>query len=340
MKPGFQIVLGILSGLLFSLMVLGGLATALMESAEPLSLLNTPSPTWTRVSTQLPGLPTFTPSPTMLPSPSATLQPPTSCPPPAGWAAVTVLAGDSVVSLAERYGTTVEAVQAGNCLVVSSLTPGSVIYLPPLPPTATTTSSATAQPRPATATTRPCGAPTGWVQYRVQVGDTLYALSRVLGVSVAQLQQANCLGLSTTIRAGSYLWVPFLPPTRTPAATTAIPATAAPPTQEPPTRTTIPSPSFTAIPPTVTALPPSDTPVTPEATAIPPTEPVPSPADTTTPPVGAAAPAVSRSGRAKIATLSTLTLMPASLTRLVLGVPVAFPVGEPGRRPPMLSGRD
>lgn len=339
MKPGFQIVLGILSGLLFSLIVLGGLATALMESAEPLSLLATPSPTWTRVPTQLPGLPTFTPSLTVLPSPSATLQPPTSCPPPAEWVAVTVLAGDSVVSLAERYGTTVEAVQAGNCLVVSSLTPGSVIYLPPLLPTATTTSSATAQPRPATATTRPCGAPTGWVQYRVQAGDTLYALSRVLGVSVAQLQQANCLGLSTTIRAGSYLWVPFLPPTRTPAPT-AIPATAAPPTQEPPTRTTIPSPSFTAIPPTDTAPPPSDTPVTPEATAIPPSEPVPSPDGTAAAPVGTAGAAVSYSGRAEFTPLSTLTLMPASLTRLVLGVPVAFPIGEPGRRPPFLSGRD
>ncbi len=64
----------------------------------------------------------------------------------------------------------------------------------------------------------PCGAPYGWIQYTVQPGDTLYAIGQAYGVTVSQLQQANCLGSSTIIHAGEKLWVPNVI-TRTPSAT-------------------------------------------------------------------------------------------------------------------------
>lgn len=292
MKPGVRILLGIGAGLIWLVLVLGGMATAMMEAGEPAALLLSPTPTWTPVPTQLPGQPTFTPSPTALPTETATFQPPTSCPPPEGWIAVAVLSGDSLEGLAARYGTSVEAIQVGNCLVVSSVSPGSLVYLPPLPPTATATATVTHTPTPppatAAPTSRPCGAPRGWVQYRVRAGDTLYGLSRLLGVSVPQLQEANCLGNSTTIRAGTFLWVPFIPPTRTPSATP-VPPTAPPPTwtspppatdtEVPPTRTTIPSPTNTDVPPSLTPEPrPSDTAVPPSLT------PEPQPSDTAVPP--------------------------------------------------------
>ena len=67
------------------------------------------------------------------------------------------------------------------------------------------------------------------MRYLIQPGDNLHRLSLLLGVSIPQLMNANCL-TSTQILAGSYLWVPFLPPPP-------------PPTMAPPTLT------WTVIPP-------------------------------------------------------------------------------------------
>jgi LysM repeat protein len=86
------------------------------------------------------------------------------------------------------------------------------------PPAAASTSismstitSAPGTPRP-TATLAPtkvtCGAPSGWVTYIVQPGDTLYRLSQFYGVTVAALQKANCMGTSTALKAGQKLLVP------------------------------------------------------------------------------------------------------------------------------------
>jgi LysM repeat protein len=81
--------------------------------------------------------------------------------------------------------------------------------------------SDTAQPgeTPVSSPGQSCGPPEGWVSYTVQAGDNLFRLSRELGLTVAQLQSANCLGSSILIRAGDQLYVPVLPagPTVTPA---------------------------------------------------------------------------------------------------------------------------
>ncbi|MCS7011380.1 MAG: LysM peptidoglycan-binding domain-containing protein [Anaerolineales bacterium] len=191
---------GLLTAFFLLLMVLGGVSLSLAEgrsSAPPpaaTSTLALPSifPDLTIVSPTLPP-----PSPTMtLPAPSS------ACPPPAGWQPYTVRAGDTLESIADLYQVSPEALGKANCLVTTTLLPGSLLYLPPRP----------------TRTPIPCGPPPGWIAYIVQSGDTLYRLSRAYGISVAELQRANCLGGSTLIRTGQKLYVPPWA-TRTPSRT-------------------------------------------------------------------------------------------------------------------------
>lgn len=114
----------------------------------------------------------------------------------------------------------------------------------------------------------PCGAPAGWVQYTVQPGDNLYQISLRYGLSVAQLQSANCLGTSTLIYGGQKLWVPNVI-TNTPLATNIVidfpTATLSPTNTSTPTATvtvtstSTPTPTATSTPsatPTSTATPP------------------------------------------------------------------------------------
>lgn len=77
------------------------------------------------------------------------------------------------------------------------------------PPTHTSTPSQATNPTLSPSPTN-CVHPLNWVWYTVQAGDTLSSLSRTTGVTVAQLQQANCLGTSTQIVTGQNLSVPKL----------------------------------------------------------------------------------------------------------------------------------
>jgi LysM repeat protein len=54
------------------------------------------------------------------------------------------------------------------------------------------------------------------VIYVVQPGDTLFSLARDTGTTIQQLLQANCLTNSNYIVVGQSLYVPRLPPTKTP----------------------------------------------------------------------------------------------------------------------------
>jgi LysM repeat protein len=191
-------------------LVVGGISLALAESYVPVI----PIPT----QTQAPVIPpintnvfnTSTPTSELaafftetLPVPSATVPPPTSCPPPAGWIAISVQPGDDLVTLALRYQTTPENLRAANCLFSSDLPIGSIIYVPSIP----------------TQTNVPCGPPPGWVRYTVRPGNTLTSLSQAFGVSIAQLQFANCMPASQYyLTVGQIIWVPNVA-TRTPYAT-------------------------------------------------------------------------------------------------------------------------
>lgn len=302
-----QAALGTAAALLTILIMAGSLFVAMGETGTLTARVNTPAATPAPTSspppvviTQLPGDPTFTPSVTSLPTATPTfLAPPTECPPPAGWVPVSVQPGDTLNSLSQVYGVTVEELRQGNCLVVNTLAVDSILYVPPLPPTATATATEPPTPEP---TDVPCSPPRSWVTYTVRRGDTLSFLSRVFGVSVAQLQQANCLGSSTRIFTGQSLYVPFPFPITATASHTppAVPThTFTPPpmnTVPPPTNTSVPtkppSPTLTPTAAHTSTPPPANTPVpippTPTNTPVPPTatNPPPTPVTETEEPGG------------------------------------------------------
>jgi LysM repeat protein len=169
--------------------------------------------------------------------------------------------------------------------VLPSLTPLDVIELVETQPSSTPASpSPTRTPvSEATPTSAPAGCVprTGWLAYTVQPGDTLYGLSQILGISVADIREANCLESSNIIDVGQTLYLPRLPalppvrPTRTPP-----PPPAPQPTNPPP-----PAATATSVPPTPiseatpTSPPPTDAPPLPAPTN---TAPPPAPRSTPT----------------------------------------------------------
>lgn len=254
-----QLAVGFGMALASSAIVLGALSIA---SAEGISQY-----TFTPTITSTPGLPqpgqiTDTPQPTPTPIP------PTDCPPPPGWVSYSVQAGDTLELLSALYGIPPEQISISNCLRSDILIPPSNLYLPPLPtatitPTPVVIPGVTEEPTstPARPTVRPCGRPPGWVPYIIREDDTLYSLSNILGVTIGELQFANCINNPDNIRAGDILFVPFIP-------------------VRSPTPTSTNMPTQTSVPPTNTAVPPTSTPVPPTETPVPPTE-VPSETPTT-----------------------------------------------------------
>ena len=89
------------------------------------------------------------------------------------------------------------------------------------------------------ATAFDCGPPSDWVDYTVHQGDTLEALSAAYRVSTEELQHANCMGTSTAVTAGDFIFVPNVP-TTTPTFTATWTPTLVP-TKVPP----ISTPTFT-----------------------------------------------------------------------------------------------
>ena len=254
-----QLGAGIVIGIVSAVLVIGGIFLSLAETFSPLS-----TPTQIPPTLQL-TFPTITPSLAITQSEtptaaqtqtqivsetaSLTLAPLATCAPaPANWIQVSLTVGDTIYSIAQRYRTTTESLSAANCLTSLDLPVGYVLLVPPVQ---------------ATVTAVPCGPFAGWVRaYIVQPGDNLFRIGLSYGVTVSQLQRANCMGSSTTIFVGQRLWVPNVP-TRTPGVTlipntptasnTSQPVvTTEVPTIEPPTATSTQIPS-TEPPPTLTA---------------------------------------------------------------------------------------
>ena len=283
MKDLRQLGGGFLLGILSIGLVLGGFALAMAEGGLIPAIVTRPSPTAVPQSAYptlelLPSLegasqptladitPSITPTHTLPP-------PPTACPPPAGWIAITVQPFDTLASLALTYRLDVASLKDANCLVSDELVGGSILYAPPL----------------ASNTQVACGAPAGWVIYIVQPGDTLYRLSILYRVSIAQLQQANCLGVSSAIFSGQRLRVPNVPvstATFTPFVSPTVSVTVSQTLTPGLTVEITPSPSeaITATPgPEITNTPTVQATVPPSAT-LPPTEPAsPAPQPSPTP---------------------------------------------------------
>jgi LysM repeat protein len=176
--------------------------------------------------------------------------------------------GDTLATLAARYQTSAASLSAANCLFSSNLPAGSIIYVPPFP----------------TQTRVPCGPPSSWVRYTVRSGDTLTSLSQAFGVSISQLQFANCMASNQFgLTVGQTIYVPNVP-TRTPRATatkTLTPVVIIFPTitgsvtatQAVPTVPTIPTATNTFMPtdtqtasPTASLIPTVPSPTTPPTT--------------------------------------------------------------------------
>ncbi len=316
-RQGF---LGVVFALLSGFVIFGGAVLSLVESnyVENKSASATYLAAWDMagvdMSTPVPGEPTFTAVPvgreTLTPTP--TFGPVAGCPVPEGWVSVMTQMGDTLESLALRYQVDMTQLSQANCLASDQLhlTPGIFLFVPQPTPTAVP-SLPTAVEVLITLVKTPtkiiCGVPYGWVAYRVRSGDTLYSLGSLTGVSVYQIQQANCMGSSTVIVTGQLLYLPFIPlipvnPTATPVPTwTSAPPTLAPtttvviPTTTPTSDPATPTASSTSVTPTVTpTVSPSATleqptathtsvPVTPSATPVPPSDtPVPPPIPTAT----------------------------------------------------------
>jgi LysM repeat protein len=262
---------GLVLALISVVIVLGGISLAMAEGYAP-----PPPPTPTETQPAPPVAPTETPSatlgaespvPTSTFTATATLVPSVNCPPPPGWTVTVVQFGDTLDTLAARYHITVQEMMIRNCTTVTSaILPGHFVNVPVQP----------------TATYIPCGVvPFGWIQTIVQPGDNLYQISLRYGVTVSQLDSANCLRGSTNIFAGQKLWVPNVPiiptstpiiiefPTETPPIPTSTDAPPPVPTETPsatpeptetPTETPTPSATPTATdtpPPTETLTPPT-----------------------------------------------------------------------------------
>lgn len=242
-------------------------------SPEPTMVLPTAAPTLTPSPAVTPPV---TPSPTQpLPTPTfpSLLYP--GCPPPEGWLPYWVESGDSIYQLALRAGTSVYVLREGNCMETGEVQPGRIIYLPPA-------FFVTPTPVPVT-----CGPPPDWVQYMVQPEDNLWNLSRRLGISVEEIQQANCM-TSTDLRVGQPIFLPALPPplTPTPSRTPTFTPTSTPTPSATSTLTATPTPTFTPSPTgttTPTFTPTATSTATPTATKTATLTPTSSPTSTLTP---------------------------------------------------------
>ncbi len=230
----------------------------------PSPVVETPTATWT---------PTFTATPTPTLTPTST---PTPCSPPTSWWLYTVQAGDTLLILATRYGTSTGAIMQANCLSSPTLYPGQQLYLPPVDitptPTLSPTSSVYITPTPTpvyitptpTLSPTPCEPPVDWQIYVVQRGDTLYSLAWLYDTTVDAIVQANCL-TSYAIYVGQNLYLPPLPatptptvthtPTSTPTVTWTPTLTATPTDTATPTITPTATETPTTVPPTATATP-------------------------------------------------------------------------------------
>jgi LysM repeat protein len=111
---------------------------------------------------------------------------PTAVPPASGTIYHTVQAGENLYRIAQRYGTTVEAIMAANSITDARLLKVGQVLLIPVGG----------------------GGTTGTGAYVVQRGDTLYSIAKRFGTTVETLAALNGLTPPYTIKAGQSLVIP------------------------------------------------------------------------------------------------------------------------------------
>ena len=108
---------------------------------------------------------------------------------------ISVVPGDTVYGIGRRYGVAPNAIIAANRLAAPyKLAVGQTIVLPGVPSNIAVASQVAVPTQVAMATSAsPTPVPTAARTYQVRQGDTLYSLSRMFGVDVATLANANSL---------------------------------------------------------------------------------------------------------------------------------------------------
>jgi LysM repeat protein len=186
-----------------------------------------------------------------------------TCTKPSGWVNYTIQRGDTLSSIAARYGVSIGALKQANCLTSNTIYAGDTIWVPYyLPP------SPTARPRP-TSTRSPSRTPT-----LAPTGESPTLTPTATGSATPGGSATPTFTPEPT--SGTPVPTP-LPTSGTPVETAVPTETTAPPTATAePTDTSVPptatnAPTDTAVPPTNTPLPPTNTPLPPTNTPLPPT---------------------------------------------------------------------
>jgi LysM repeat protein len=133
--------------------------------------------------------------------------------------------GEILLTIAARYGTSVEAVQEANGLDENTILSVGQELIIPLPVAVTPTPTITPSPSPT---------PTP-ITYTVQAGDVLSIIARQYGLSVEAIVAANPGLNANRLRVGQQIVIPQVNPVGGPASDTPVApaATAAPPTSTP-----------------------------------------------------------------------------------------------------------
>jgi LysM repeat protein len=114
-------------------------------------------------------------------------------------AAYTVAAGDTLASIADKYGVSLSALANANAITnVDSIVIGQVLAVPGEAPSAPASTTAAEPEAPGTT-------------YTVKSGDTLFTIAGGFGVSVTAIVEANGLASENLIRVGDVLAIPGVP---------------------------------------------------------------------------------------------------------------------------------
>jgi membrane-bound lytic murein transglycosylase D len=121
--------------------------------------------------------------------------------------------GDTLSSIARRYGVSMESLRAANDLRGSVIHPGQSLFIPPTGSAATATLAALAPPREDIAAQLPERQKSAYTSPKPRVhvvrsGDTLWGVARKHGVTVPTLAAANGLSSQAGLIPGARLDIP------------------------------------------------------------------------------------------------------------------------------------